>query len=632
MKKNVTKQALFLSILSLMLCVSMLVASTYAWFTDTVTSGKNQIVAGNLDIELDYAKQPENGEALAWSSVEGKSDLIDPGALWEPGHTEVVYLRIRNEGTLALKYSFDIKIVDIVIGKTEQGDDIVLSEHLMYDVVDVTEPYEDRTAARDDIKDTAKGLTNHNISGSMTKGQDAKVVALVIYMPEDVGNEANYRGDAVPAIELGVTLVATQLASEKDSFDDTYDKDAEYPKVIGETLEENANGPVVLKVGNVTVAVPASAPAGYYKLTVTRFDEIENGEGEIDIDSDFSLTKDGEAVDPDAAEYDVTLKCEMMSTIKAVYHKDEEITDYTYDPFTGEIKFKTSSFSPFRVELEPYGYELSVDEEERTIKGGQFVGVNPANIDQSLKEDGSEYVVVDYIKDGEKHYAVSERATTVIVDDGAEASYVFENGDYSSLVKTSSSGKLYSIISALQGNEHSTVYILPGVYEESTAINVYSSMDILGLGDAEDIQIIKVKGSYSNRHLFNCNGAETRDAHIEVTIRNLYLDASAKNLNSAGKLYLTDNAAVQSIRLSKVKCYDLIIKKGSEFAFYVNGKYDARGAFLYADNCEMDTSSVVDYAPTYKFYYNDLTYSKGEYTTGTSDIKNEALEWNDWEW
>ena len=56
MNKKSTKRSLLLSALSLVLCLSMLVGTTFAWFTDSVTSGKNRIVAGNLDVELEYAK------------------------------------------------------------------------------------------------------------------------------------------------------------------------------------------------------------------------------------------------------------------------------------------------------------------------------------------------------------------------------------------------------------------------------------------------------------------------------------------------------------------------------------------------------------------------------------------------
>ncbi len=50
--KKSTKSALLSSVLATALCVAMLVGATFAWFTDGVTSGKNKIVAGNLDIDL----------------------------------------------------------------------------------------------------------------------------------------------------------------------------------------------------------------------------------------------------------------------------------------------------------------------------------------------------------------------------------------------------------------------------------------------------------------------------------------------------------------------------------------------------------------------------------------------------
>ena len=219
-KKN-TKKALLMSMLSLLLCFSMLIGTTFAWFTDVVESGKNQIVAGNLDVALEYSKDMSDG---SWKSVEGQTDLVDPLALWEPGHTEVVYLKISNEGTLALKYSFSISFEDLVIGKNEKGEDIKLSEHLKYAVVDVTEKFASRDAARKAVADVAVDLAGYSVNGKMNAGDPAKTVALVVYMPESVGNEANYRGEKIPQIELGVNLFATQMTEEEDSFDETYDK------------------------------------------------------------------------------------------------------------------------------------------------------------------------------------------------------------------------------------------------------------------------------------------------------------------------------------------------------------------------------------------------------------------------
>ena len=105
-----TKRALITSALSVLLCVSMLVGTTFAWFTDSVTSANNVIVAGNLDVELEYWNGTE------WVDVDGKSDILT-NELWEPGVTEVAYLRVANAGSLALQYQLGINIVDEVAGK-----------------------------------------------------------------------------------------------------------------------------------------------------------------------------------------------------------------------------------------------------------------------------------------------------------------------------------------------------------------------------------------------------------------------------------------------------------------------------------------------------------------------------------
>ena len=78
-----TKRALLASILSAALCAAMLVGSTFAWFTDSVTSGKNKIVAGSLDVELEYTT-----DFNTWNTVEDATNLFQENALWEPGYAE----------------------------------------------------------------------------------------------------------------------------------------------------------------------------------------------------------------------------------------------------------------------------------------------------------------------------------------------------------------------------------------------------------------------------------------------------------------------------------------------------------------------------------------------------------------
>lgn len=222
-KSKNTKRALLASVLSVMLCVAMLVGSTFAWFTDSVTSGKNQIVAGNLDVELEYTT-----DFNEWKTVESATDLFNKDALWEPGHAEVVYLRMRNAGTLALKYKFGMNIVSEPEATNVNGDKFKLSQYLQYGVVEGQQSaFADRNAAIAAVANPTS-LANYTKEGTMLAKAEPQYLALVVYMPETVGNEANYRGEVVPTIELGLNLVATQTPYENDSFGSDYDANVEY--------------------------------------------------------------------------------------------------------------------------------------------------------------------------------------------------------------------------------------------------------------------------------------------------------------------------------------------------------------------------------------------------------------------
>ena len=79
-----TKRALLSSTISLFLCFAMLLGTTFAWFTDSVTSANNVIRSGNLDVAVTYTLDGET-----WKDFDGAADVFQKG-LWEPGHTEVV--------------------------------------------------------------------------------------------------------------------------------------------------------------------------------------------------------------------------------------------------------------------------------------------------------------------------------------------------------------------------------------------------------------------------------------------------------------------------------------------------------------------------------------------------------------
>lgn len=228
-----TKRALLTSVLSMMLCLAMLIGSTFAWFTDSVISGKNRIVAGNLDVELNWST-----DGKTWERVDENTDMFKD-TLWEPGYTRVVYLQVENVGSLALKYQFGINVADKVLGKNIDGDDIDLSNIIKFGVVNNATTYTaddaGRTSAREAVKDSAVFVSAGYASdeGHLSAKTKSNTIALVVYMPEDVENEANYRGDEAPSIDLGINLVATQYTEESDSFNEQYDKEAKYPEVAG---------------------------------------------------------------------------------------------------------------------------------------------------------------------------------------------------------------------------------------------------------------------------------------------------------------------------------------------------------------------------------------------------------------
>ena len=250
-KQKNTKRALLASVLSMMLCMAMLVGSTFAWFTDSVTSGKNRIVAGNLDVELEYAKEfYDDGSVKTWESVQDVENIFNPDALWEPGHAEVAYLRLRNAGTLALKYNFIMNVASEKTSYNADNETIRLSHYLQYGMVaEQTEKFENRAAAINAVQNPlsfnpdntymSSNTTIYSDEGNLLNQGEESYVALVVFMPTTVGNEANWRqrysSTTAPSIELDFQLLATQVPHEEDSFGPDYDKDAWDGKMVDTT-------------------------------------------------------------------------------------------------------------------------------------------------------------------------------------------------------------------------------------------------------------------------------------------------------------------------------------------------------------------------------------------------------------
>ena len=212
MTKTNSKKALLSSAFALVLSVAMLIGTTFAWFTDTASTAVNKIQAGNLDVALEMFDTAQN----KWVTAEGetlnfvKAGNVDEEVLWEPGATyELPKLRVVNKGNLALKYKIAITGID--------GDSKLCKVIDWY--------YNDTEIS----KATSMAVSEDVVLNAKTEGD---AFTLKGHMQETAGND--YQGLSISGI--AITVYATQATVESDSFNNQYDKDAEYAFVS--TTEE----------------------------------------------------------------------------------------------------------------------------------------------------------------------------------------------------------------------------------------------------------------------------------------------------------------------------------------------------------------------------------------------------------
>ena len=208
MKKFSSKRALLLSVLSMVICVSMLIGSTFAWFTDSATANVNTIKSGDLDVEIVKADGSELTGALKWVAKDGRAqDKI----LWEPGcEYNLESFKIKNAGDLALKYKV------VISGLT--GDATLL------EAIDFTVKVGDAAPVALegwDGKLLPAGAEKTEITQDADIGETA-LITITGTMKTTAGND--YRGLSLEGISI--TVYATQLAYEFDSNGNTYDAGA----------------------------------------------------------------------------------------------------------------------------------------------------------------------------------------------------------------------------------------------------------------------------------------------------------------------------------------------------------------------------------------------------------------------
>lgn len=229
-KQKSTKRALLLSALSLLMCVSMLIGSTFAWFTDSVTSGSNKIVAGTLDIDLYKINDPLGmvmGTAGAVEEItDSSAPLFGEDIRWEPAYEAVANLKLENNGNLALKWQAIVRPV-ADIGELAEVIDVYVSEDELVYTPNGRDTYHQGNLTKvGTLRDVMNGKAL--LSGTMEKQGNVEFFSIVLKMQETAGNE--YQGKSAGAFDI--TILATQYTYENDSFDNQYDKDSVYGDVM----------------------------------------------------------------------------------------------------------------------------------------------------------------------------------------------------------------------------------------------------------------------------------------------------------------------------------------------------------------------------------------------------------------
>ena len=215
-KKNLTRIALICSLLLLVLWGILGTGASLAWFVDNGPTVQNSFVIGDMNLDVYY----KNSIVTEYTPVEKDTPIFNEDALYEPGYVQVVYLKIVNNGNIDFDYKLAVDATSATIVKSVLGNDIYLPDYLKFGVVFGED---EATLTRELAKAKADKEFPENVGSfplniysqkddvTVAAGKE-RYAALLVYMPETVGNRANSNGES-PIVNLGVTIFAQQAGT-----------------------------------------------------------------------------------------------------------------------------------------------------------------------------------------------------------------------------------------------------------------------------------------------------------------------------------------------------------------------------------------------------------------------------------
>ena len=201
--------ALALTLCALLIWAILGTGASLAWFTDTSPEINNIFHFAEFDLVVSH--RLTDGK---WEEVDSQTKIFDEEALYEPGYVQVVYLKVENKGDRDFKFSTAVNVNGCIVATNVFGQDFMLQDYLKFGITTadsedaMKNSVPDRNAA---VKLADMPLHNYDTETAVLEPGGVKYIALIVRMPEEVGNVANYRGDTVPKVELGITVKADQI-------------------------------------------------------------------------------------------------------------------------------------------------------------------------------------------------------------------------------------------------------------------------------------------------------------------------------------------------------------------------------------------------------------------------------------
>ncbi|MBQ4154169.1 MAG: hypothetical protein IJE01_03090 [Clostridia bacterium] len=207
--KAYLKIALALSLCAMVIWTILGTSTSLAWFTDTSPEINN--IFHFADFKLEVSHQLEDG---SWEIIDEKTTVFNDKALYEPGYVQIVYLKVKNKGTVPFKFHTAVNVNGSVVATNVFGQKFMLQEHLKFGILTSNSESEIKksVARRNAAVEIANmPLENYSTNTFVLLPETSKYIALIVRMPEEIDNKANYRGNIAPKVELGITVKADQI-------------------------------------------------------------------------------------------------------------------------------------------------------------------------------------------------------------------------------------------------------------------------------------------------------------------------------------------------------------------------------------------------------------------------------------